>query len=185
MAKVVDLRSKEDVPRFMRPILSTPESKSDSPTPVRSLKQRIVNVGDLGANEDIPRFMRPILSTPERKSMGPVLSTPVRKTKSPTLGSFPKKRVPTYARREIARVQECSEQWILNLHSTRDGCERCLHFASAKERQKFKQEGHHYRISSVRGGCIRSCPCFPRKEDEMPVRLCRRCFYDTHKLGKL
>jgi hypothetical protein len=169
----IDLGVKEDAPRLMRPILSSPESTSDGPMPVRSTNERIAKGDNFGSNEDIPRFMLPILSTPERK------------TKSPERGSSPKKRVPTYARREIARAGKCTEQWILDLHSTRDGCERCLHFASAKERRKFRQEGHHYRISSTRGGCIRTCPCFPRKEDEMPVRLCRRCFYDTHKLGKL
>jgi hypothetical protein len=137
------------------------------------LRKRMSKVDDLGANEGLPRFMRPISSTPERK------------IKNPMSMHSPKKRVPTYARREIAKSQNCSRVWISDLHGTRDGCERCLHFASAKERQKFRDEGHQYRISSVRGGCVRSCPCFPRKEDEMPVRLCRKCFYDTHKLGKL
>lgn len=136
-------------------------------------RKRMSKVDDLGANEGLPRFMRPISSTPERK------------IKNPMSMHSPKKRVPTYTRREIAKSQNCSRVWISDLHGTRDGCERCLHFASAKERQKFRDEGHQYRISSVRGGCVRECPCFPRKEDEMPVRLCRKCFYDTHKLGKL
>jgi hypothetical protein len=25
---------------------------------------------------------------------------------------------------------------------------------------------------------------FPRNRDEKPARLCRKCFFDTHRLGK-
>jgi hypothetical protein len=75
----------------------------------------------------------------------------------------------------------CTLKFAPQLHQSINGCERCLHWASREEQEKFEKEGRHHRIMTVRGGCDRSCAIFPRETDEFPVRLCRRCFYDTHK----
>jgi len=84
------------------------------------------------------------------------------------------------------RVEACNnKQWIVDLHCSRTGCERCLRLASREDRKKFEEVGHHYRICRVRGGCSRSCKLFPRSKEELPIRLCRKCFYDTHHLGKV
>eukprot|EP00934_Nitzschia_sp_Nitz4_P006052 Nitzschia sp. Nitz4//scaffold2_size372955//284221//286248//NITZ4_000455-RA/size372955-processed-gene-0.532-mRNA-1//-1//CDS//3329546874//6042//frame0 len=116
-----------------------------------------------------------------------------------TLGSVPScgpslKQVPLYSRRPLQASQDrpnataaaapvlvCSSRYIPNLHSSRDGCERCLYWASEEEKAKFAAEGHHLRIMRVRGGCDRNCTIFPRKDDEYPVRLCKKCFFDTHR----
>ena len=74
----------------------------------------------------------------------------------------------------------CTRTWVLYLHPARGGCDRCLYFATPEERKKFDTDGHHYRINLVTGGCSRGCALFPRSENEPPVRLCRKCFYDTH-----
>lgn len=74
-----------------------------------------------------------------------------------------------------------SEQYIPQLHSNRAACERCMTLASEDEREKFHREGRHVRIMIVRGGCRRSCSAFPRGKDDPPVRLCRKCYFDTHR----
>lgn len=96
------------------------------------------------------------------------------------------KRVPLYFRRPARKPKKelgpiCSARYVPNLHKTRDGCERCLHWASDAERTRFQIDGHHLRIMRVRGGCGRNCSIFPRNDDEFPVRLCKKCFFDTHR----
>jgi hypothetical protein len=96
------------------------------------------------------------------------------------------KKVPLYVRRapEKAKIFEgptCHQQYAPNLHQSREACERCLYWASSEEKEKFQAEGHHLRIMLVRGGCDRGCTVFPRENDELPVRLCRKCYFDTHK----
>jgi hypothetical protein len=96
------------------------------------------------------------------------------------------KKVPLYVRRapEKSKVSEgptCHQQYAPNLHQSREACERCLYWASSEEKEKFQAEGHHLRIMLVRGGCDRGCTVFPRENDELPVRLCRKCYFDTHK----
>jgi hypothetical protein len=96
-----------------------------------------------------------------------------------------KASVPIYSRQSSKVQQCCTGQLILDLHVNRAGCERCLHFSSPSERRKYDEEGRHYRINIIRGGCSRKCKLFPRTEKEPPVRLCRQCFYDTHTHGKV
>lgn len=94
------------------------------------------------------------------------------------------KSVPLYARgpRNRGRKDEVPGcKYNPRLHRSRAGCERCLYWASPDEKAKFETDGRHLRIMKVRGGCGRNCPLFPRKEDEFPVRLCKKCFHDTHK----
>lgn len=122
--------------------------------------------------------------SPSDKSDDRPLRTPVaseRPAKTPTL-----KRVPLYCRRPAVEQkkeigQPCVGRYIPNLHIQRDGCERCLYWASAEEKEKFLEQGHHLRIMMVRGGCERSCAIFPRLADEFPVRLCKKCYFDTHR----
>ena len=73
------------------------------------------------------------------------------------------------------------EQYLPNLHGARGACERCLALASDAEKAKFEETGRHIRIMIVRGGCRRDCVVFPRQEGEPPVRLCRKCYFDTHR----
>jgi hypothetical protein len=96
-----------------------------------------------------------------------------------------KASVPIYSRQSGKFQKCCTGQLVLDLHVKLAGCERCLHFASPSEKLKYDEEGHHYRVNIVRGGCSRKCKLFPREEKEPPVRLCRQCFYDTHTHGKV
>eukprot|EP00978_Attheya_sp_CCMP212_P013098 scaffold32766_cov58-Attheya_sp.AAC.1 len=74
--------------------------------------------------------------------------------------------------------------WVSRLHKSKDGCERCLHSATSQQRKEFERNHHHHRVMMTRGGCSRNCPLFPRQPGENPVRICQRCFYDTHELKK-
>jgi hypothetical protein len=106
-----------------------------------------------------------------------------RQTSSSSLSSFwdIDTEIPV-AENAYSEALMCSEeQYLPNLHSTKGPCERCLSLASKEERAMFRTNGRHVRIMLVRGGCKRSCTAFPRSEDEAPVRLCRKCYFDTHR----
>lgn len=100
---------------------------------------------------------------------------------SSSLSTFWKEDAPPSEEPFSALLLCDSEQYIPNLHSTRGHCERCFSLASDAERAKFLDEGRHVRIMIVRGGCTRDCNAFPRGADEPPVRLCRKCYFDTHR----
>jgi hypothetical protein len=77
----------------------------------------------------------------------------------------------------------CDKLYQAHLHPTVGSCQICLFRLSSREKVDFEKNGRHLRVNRCRGGCI-GCNVFPSKEDEQPVRLCRRCFFDTHKLKK-
>mmetsp|Transcript_27482 Transcript_27482/g.39818 ORF Transcript_27482/g.39818 Transcript_27482/m.39818 type:complete len:141 (+) Transcript_27482:2-424(+) len=77
---------------------------------------------------------------------------------------------------------KCYNAWEPNMHGSIDGCERCMYYLTDEERRFFDIKGHHPRINLVRGGCSPSCPIFPRNEHEHPVRICHKCYHQTHVL---
>ena len=127
------------------------------------------------------------------KKSNPISRAPLVVKRTPTLicrprSVSPRKVVPLYKRPLIQQSVTldspiCNQKWIPCLHSSRAGCERCLYHASAEEKIKFETEGRHYLIFLTKGGCS-DCTMFPRNRDEKPARLCRKCFFDTHRLGK-
>ena len=76
----------------------------------------------------------------------------------------------------------CDKKWDPNMHRRRRGCERCILFSSERDIQKFNKLGHSPSIMLTRGGCHRECVYFKRKKTEVCVRLCQKCFHDTHRL---
>jgi len=96
--------------------------------------------------------------------------------------------VPLYvrgvARQKPDRESMCSLKYVPQLHKSRAACERCLYWASADEKERFEATGYHLRIMKCRGGCDRDCAVFPRMKNEFPVRLCKKCFFDTHVVSK-
>lgn len=171
-------QSPKAIPRHQTP--RTPPSRRHACAPSKRSESKIVRPRPRITKQDgLPHYMTRTISTPERRTK--IESSVSSPHKPPSL---------LYSRRETAgsfkkKSNECTNKWIPSLHPSRDGCERCLHFASEEERLKFQRDGHHYRIWSVRGGCSRACPCFPRTPDQAPIRLCRKCFYDTHRHGKM
>uniref|UniRef100_A0A7S4VR71 Myosin motor domain-containing protein n=1 Tax=Ditylum brightwellii TaxID=49249 RepID=A0A7S4VR71_9STRA len=75
---------------------------------------------------------------------------------------------------------KCYDAWQPNMHESIGGCERCVFYLTDEERRFFDVKGHHPRVNLVRGGCSPSCPFFPRTEHEHPVRICHKCYHQTH-----
>jgi hypothetical protein len=78
-------------------------------------------------------------------------------------------------------VRVCANKFVFNLHPRMGPCDRCWALASPEEQDRYCVRGSHLRIVRTRGGCDRSCTIFSPKDDEIPVRLCRQCFFITHQ----
>jgi len=81
----------------------------------------------------------------------------------------------------------CRNKWDPNLHPY-GACGRCLHHASESHKQIFAETGRCPHVTMTRGGCVAACPYFKNFRgagvvgDSVVVRLCSRCFNDTHML---
>jgi hypothetical protein len=162
--------------------IATPPPSSRSRAK-KKVESKIVRPQRCVANQNggirVPHYMTPTVSTPERRVKVETFSESHNLRRSPLFSQ------PETTESSKVKSNTCKNMWIPDLHPSRGGCERCLHFASEEERLKFNRNGHHYRVCNVRGGCSRECPCFPRNSDQAPVRLCRKCFYDTHRFGEM
>jgi len=85
-------------------------------------------------------------------------------------------------KRNISDSAMCTESWKPNVHGNLFGCDRCFGYATKKEQSDYHAKGHHYRIMMTRGGCSKNCKMFPASDSQNNVRLCQRCFHDTHML---
>eukprot|EP00980_Cylindrotheca_fusiformis_P012002 scaffold2838_cov112-Cylindrotheca_fusiformis.AAC.4 len=83
---------------------------------------------------------------------------------------------------EAPAAKICDNQFLPALHSIRAPCQVCVFRLSEKDKKKLEQNGRHLNVTKTRGGC-ENCEAFPSQEGEDPVRLCRQCFFDTHKLS--
>ena len=68
------------------------------------------------------------------------------------------------------------------LHGEKSPCELCYFLLSPDEKAVCDIRGRHLRVVMSTGGCDRSCSVFPRAPNEPPVRLCRTCFFNTHRM---
>ena len=75
----------------------------------------------------------------------------------------------------------CQAKFQPYLHGSRGPCELCVFFLSDADRALLGSTGRHYRVMFTTGGCCSTCEVFPRSFDEPAVRLCRACFYNTHR----
>jgi hypothetical protein len=186
--------------------VSTVDSSGQARTRVSQIPQARRGVANHRTDGAARKTQAAKESNPVQKVSLPSLSSrtkpnpsPVRRINDRTVGSGrarrekyvsmehlapPELAIPAYSRNDVDVPNMCTTVWIVDLHGSRGGCERCLHFLSPNEKLKFDEDGHHYRVNMVRGGCVRSCTLYPRNENESPVRLCRKCYYDTHKTIK-
>ena len=67
------------------------------------------------------------------------------------------------------------------MHSFRAPCEMCVHYLTEEERVMLDATGRSLRVMFTAGGCCKECHVFPRKPEEAPVRLCRKCFFNSHR----
>lgn len=85
------------------------------------------------------------------------------------------------AEEEVPASKICDNTFLPTLHSIRAPCQVCVFRLSDKEKKKLESNGRHLNVNKTKGGC-EGCDAFPSQEGEDPVRLCRQCFFDTHKL---
>ena len=102
-------------------------------------------------------------------------------SRSESMHHSPTTQIPANQRERSRGPAMCTAPWSPNLHPSLGGCERCLYFCSKEEVSYYRQHGHHYRIHNTRGGCSPTCVVFPVGLTGQPVRLCRKCFHDTHR----
>jgi len=74
----------------------------------------------------------------------------------------------------------CSNPFQPNLHAIRGPCQVCVFRLAPNEKEKFDENGRHLCVNLTLGGCL-DCQVFPSKVGEDPVRLCRQCFFNTHR----
>jgi hypothetical protein len=78
----------------------------------------------------------------------------------------------------------CDNAFIPTLFKKRAACQVCVFRLTDDERKKAEKNGRHLRVIMTCGGCI-NCKAFPSQQGEDPVRVCRQCFFDTHKLKQM
>ena len=78
-------------------------------------------------------------------------------------------------------IRGCQKKFNPNLHSYRGPCELCVFFLSDKDKATLDATGRHYRVMFTAGGCCKTCQVFPRTRDDVPARLCRLCYGNSHR----
>jgi len=175
---------------------SAPVSRITSPQVPTARRSRN---GSLGSNESVSSgntrhkkqsklsFRKvPTKARPESSKAGKTTQKKVEKRYdlSPLYDSLKEKGIKKNAKRTNVACTECKLKWLPNVHSSRLGCDRCLGFASKKEKAEYEKNGHHHRVMMTRGGCSKSCKIFSAGKNQENVRLCQRCFHDTHMLKR-
>ena len=130
---------------------------------------------------------RKIMSTirPKPKPKTPKTPrTPPRSTRKKTIGAAsPARSVCSVTSKDEPRSasSNCDAQFQPFLHSFRAPCDLCVHYLSEEERIMLDATGRSLRVMYTAGGCCRECHVFPRTADQAPVRLCRQCFFNSHR----
>ena len=73
----------------------------------------------------------------------------------------------------------CKNNFIVKLHVKPMGCQVCIFKLSEAEKDEYEKHERHLRVATTCGGCA-DCAIFPSAVEEDPVRLCKKCFFDTH-----
>jgi hypothetical protein len=92
-------------------------------------------------------------------------------------------RIGSYFSPRRSQTLPCASKYQINLHALRGACELCYHHLNSAEKADADAKGYHIRVVMCRGGCDHDCQVFPRDstKGESPVRLCRTCFFNTHR----
>jgi hypothetical protein len=75
----------------------------------------------------------------------------------------------------------CDNLYQPYLHGDRGACELCYSKLSDSEQMAFMQRGRSLRVNMTTGGCDHSCMVFHRDHEEPPTRLCKTCFFNSHR----
>ena len=79
-----------------------------------------------------------------------------------------------------AGIVGCQNRYEPYLHKIRGPCELCVFRLSDSEKEKLDAQGRHLMVQFTTGGC-RDCKAFPKDDGELPVRLCQKCFTNSHR----
>jgi hypothetical protein len=73
----------------------------------------------------------------------------------------------------------CRHPYVPGLHVVKGPCQVCVFRLSEPDRARLELNGRSLLVDSTAGGCI-DCETFPPMEGSDPVRICKKCFFDTH-----
>jgi hypothetical protein len=128
--------------------------------------------------------------TPARKPQPRKLFKTTARKKAEPSSSSPSK-TPLSSGRSVCSVTStdiprsptlhCGVQFSPFMHAFRAPCDLCVFYLSEEERLMLDATGRHLRVMYTAGGCCRECQVFPRGTDESSVRLCRKCFFNSHR----
>jgi hypothetical protein len=79
-----------------------------------------------------------------------------------------------------AGIVGCQSRYNPYLHHLKGPCELCIFQLSDKDKDELDTHGRHLLVQFTTGGCT-DCLAFPTTFDEAPVRLCPRCYSNSHR----
>ncbi len=80
-------------------------------------------------------------------------------------------------------IAGCQNKYEPMLHQALGPCELCVFRLSDVEKQRLDAQGRHLMVQFTRGGC-QDCSAFPKAPSEPPVRLCPKCYAQSHRRVK-
>jgi hypothetical protein len=166
------------------------------PTPValfRGSKAASSNESKTNTQRDTPvaGSSEALAPDPEPESTvktAPLMMTPPRPASAPTASSVrsitslsSQCSVVSFSSPRREGRRGCQSKFQPFLHESRGPCELCVFFLSDDDKVMLDTTGRHIRVMFTSGGCCKTCEIFPREFDEPAVRLCRQCFFNTHR----
>ena len=160
-----------------------PNERRSKPKPSKlfsDFKKKAVNLfADAVKTKPVDHVV--ISSRSFQKSSPPISSKALTRSK-PVISVKSIVQITSYSSPRRMGRQYCEKvKFQPNIHDDRGPCELCYYHLSPEEKAVLDITGHHLRVMNSSGGCDRSCKVFPREPHEPPVRLCRTCFFNTHR----
>lgn len=168
----------------------TPGSK---PAPVRLFKPETKSINDNLDPTSTPKIehnqaisddtsIKPDLSSPEPTRLSnPKRFQPFSPMDYSVTSISSQCSVSSFMSPRRAGKRGCQKKFNPYLHTTRGPCELCVFHLSDDDKEKLFAEGRHVRVMFTTGGCCKTCEVFPRGFDEVPARLCRICYDNSHR----
>jgi hypothetical protein len=120
----------------------------------------------------------------EDESVTPMKHTPESVFSPRSLGSLSSMcSIHSFVSPKKAGIRGCQSKYNQTLHKFRAPCELCIFRLSDGEKAELDAHGRHFMVQFTSGGCP-DCEAFPTSFDEPPVRLCVKCFADSHRPEK-
>ena len=157
------------------------EMKKCSPylSPTNQERGKTASFSFLLSPHKSPRVTECIVFTKEDSKDG--YQTPMRSYAGQSIGSLSSLcTVESFVSPTKEGVVGCQNRYAPFLHKTRGPCELCIFRLSEIEKEKLDAQGRHLLVQFTTGGC-RDCNAFPKQIGELPLRLCRKCYANSHR----